>query len=72
MWGAALFITSYQYAKSGSKTEYLHGICFVSMTPIVNRAGYPVLSENLRTRRCLVLNVVQVCRLLLVQLDATS
>jgi hypothetical protein len=61
--------TGYQYAKLGSNLEYLRGICSASLSPTLDLSGYPDLSENLPERRYLVVNVVQVLRSLLVQLD---
>ena len=60
--------TGYQYAKLGSKLEYLRGICSTSLAQTASLAGLPDLLENLPARRYLVVNVVEVLGSLLVQL----
>ena len=61
--------TGYQYAKLGSNLEYLRGICSISVEETIDLATFPDLAENLPMRRYLVVNVVQVLRSLLVQLQ---
>jgi len=61
--------TGYQYAKLGSNLEYLRGICSISLAQTENLAAFPDLMENLPAQRYLVVNVVEVLRSLLVQLQ---
>ncbi len=61
--------TGYQYAKLGSNLEYLRGICSASLAQTTSLAAFPDLRENVPSQRYLVVNVVEVLRSLLVQLQ---
>ena len=61
--------TGYQYAKLGSNLEYLRGICSASLAPAASLAAFPELRQNVPRERYLVVNVVEVLRSLLVQLE---
>ena len=61
--------TGYQYAKLGSNLEYLRGICSASLAQTTSLNPFPDLRDNVPSRRYLVVNVVEVLRSLLVQLQ---
>jgi len=61
--------TPYQYVKLGSNLEFLRGIATVSVMQTTSLAAFPGLMENLSVQRYSVLQVVNVMKSLLVQLE---
>jgi hypothetical protein len=61
--------TTYQYVKLGSNLEFLRGFATVSVIQTTSLAAFPELMENLSAQRYSVLNVVNVLKSLLVQLE---
>ena len=62
-------LTTYQYVKLGSNLEFLRGLATVSVIQTTSLAAFPELMENLSAQRYSVLNVVNVLKSLLVQLE---
>ena len=61
--------TAYQYVKLGSHLEFLRGIATASVMQTTSLAAFPELMGNLARRRYSVLQVVNVLKALLVQLE---
>ncbi len=61
--------TTYQYVKLASNLEFLRGLATVSVIQTTSLAAFPELMENLSAQRYSVLNVVNVLKSLLVQLE---
>ena len=61
--------TPYQYVKLGSNLEFLRGIATVSVIQTTSLAAFPHLMDNLSVRRYSLVQVVNVLKSLLVQLE---
>jgi hypothetical protein len=61
--------TPYQYVKLGSNLEFLRGIATVSVMQTTSLVAFPGLMENLSAQRYSVVQVVNVMKSLLVQLE---
>lgn len=61
--------TAYQYVRLGSNLEFLRGLATVSVIQTTSLAAFPNLMDNLSARRYSVMQVVNVIKSLLVQLE---